>query len=101
MNQLGSHMYQPVGANLMWSRVFLDHPNAQGESYGEHFKVASGFAGELLLAGLACAVHAAAPCLFEHTGSAAIARLNARMITNRRSPVTSVDSKTQSPLTAL
>ncbi len=85
----------------MWNRVFLDHPHGRGESYGEHFRFAAGFAGELLVAGLACAVHAVAPCLFERTGSSTIARLHERMIANRRSPAPSVDSRTHSTLTAL
>jgi hypothetical protein len=85
----------------MWRQAFLDHPHARGESYGEHFRIASGFASELLAAGLACAVHAVAPCLFERAGSAAIARLHDRMIANRRGPAPSVDSRTQSTLTAL
>ena len=75
----------------MLSRAFLDHPRAVGESYGEHFTVAAGFAGELMLAGLACAVHAVAPCLFQRTGSAAIARLHERMVVNRRRAARAVD----------
>lgn len=85
----------------MFSRAFLDHPHEVGETYGQHFRVASGFAGELLLAGLACTVHAVAPCLFQRTGSRAVARLHERMIANRRAPTHSVDLQQQSRLTAL
>ena len=85
----------------MLRRAFLDHPQAVGESYGEHFAVASGFAGELMMAALACAVHAVVPCLFERTGSRAIRRLHDRMIANRRVAPRAVCAKTHPSLTGL
>lgn len=68
----------------MLTRTFLEHPREMGETYGEHFAMAAGFAGELIVAGLACAVHAVAPCLFQRTGSTAVARLHHRMFVSRR-----------------
>jgi hypothetical protein len=67
--------------------LFLSHPESVGETYIEHQGVALSFAVELLAASLACAVHAVVPGLFKRTGSQAIERLHARMVTNRRAKV--------------
>ncbi len=67
----------------MIDRLFLEHPRSMGEGYLQHQRTALSFAGELMLAGLACAVHALIPCLFERAGSQAIQRLHARMVLNR------------------
>jgi len=53
-------------------RSFVDHPASVGESYGEHFAVASGFGLRLIAAGLACLVHACVPAWFTRTGSRAV-----------------------------
>lgn len=63
---------------------FTKHPSSVGESYGEHFAVASSFGGAMILGGLACLVHAALPFLFTRTGSQTIARLHERMVLSRR-----------------
>jgi Family of unknown function (DUF6356) len=63
-------------------RLFTDHPEAVGETYGEHRAVAMSFAVPLLLAGLAALVHAFLPFLFATTASSTVKRLHARM-TNR------------------
>ena len=60
---------------LSLSRSFVDHPQSVGESYGEHFAVASGFGLRLIGAGLACLVHACVPAWFTRTGSRAVSRL--------------------------
>lgn len=77
-----------------WS--FTEHPATVGESYGEHFVMASGFGFAMLRGGLACLVHAVLPFLFTRTGSAAITRLHDRMVTNRvrQRPA---DSETRAP----
>ena len=67
----------------MFTRLFLEHPRAIGESYLEHQRCALGFGFSLLLAGLACVVHALVPGLFVRTGSDAITRLNDLMIARR------------------
>ena len=61
-----------------------DHPASVGESYAEHFAVASGFGGRMLLGGLACMVHGVLPFLFTSTGSRTVQALHERMVTNRR-----------------
>lgn len=63
---------------------FTAHPQSVGETYAEHAAMASGFGVKLLLAGLACLVHAVLPFLFVKTGSAMIADLHERMVAHRR-----------------
>ena len=71
------------------ARIFTDHPHSVGESYGEHLVTASGFGLRMIIAGLACMVHAVLPFLFVKTGSAQISVLHDRMVANRRrNPVT-------------
>jgi hypothetical protein len=67
----------------MIEHYFTGHPRSVGESYGEHLRTAAWFGVTMLIAGLACLVHALIPGLFVRTGSAAIARLHDRMIVNR------------------
>ena len=62
---------------------FTDHPHAVGESYGEHFTVATGFGVAMIVGGLACLVHGVLPFLCTTTGSQTIRRLHDRMVTNR------------------
>lgn len=60
------------------------HPHEVGESYGEHFVVASSFGAAMILGGLACLVHGLLPFLFTSTGSSTIKRLHERMVVSRR-----------------
>ena len=70
-------------------RLFTDHPASVGESYAEHLVTASGFGLRMVLAGLACIVHALLPFLFVKTGSVQISTLHDKMLANRRrNPVT-------------
>lgn len=62
---------------------FTEHPVSVGETYGEHFRAASGFGIAMLVGGAACLVHALLPFLFTSTGSTTIAHLHDHMITNR------------------
>ena len=61
-------------------RLFTEHPEAVGESYFEHMRVALGFAGPLLAAGMAALVHAVLPFLCVTTASGTVKRLHARMM---------------------
>jgi hypothetical protein len=65
-------------------RLFTEHPESVDESYGEHMVRASCFGGRMVLAGLACMVHALLPFIFIRTGSQAIDELYARMQATRR-----------------
>jgi hypothetical protein len=67
----------------MIERYFTQHPHSIGESYGEHLQTAGSFGMTMIVAGMACLVHALIPGLFIKTGSSAIARLHQRMIVNR------------------
>ena len=64
--------------------AFTEHPASVGETYGEHMGMACGFATRLLLASLACYVHALLPFLFVKTGSRAITDLHERMVLHRQ-----------------
>ena len=63
---------------------FTKHPTEVGETYGEHFMVATGFGTAMIAGGLACLVHAILPFCFTTTGSQTIRRLHDRMVTARR-----------------
>ncbi len=67
-------------------RLFTEHPDAVGESYFEHMRVALSFAGPLLKAGLAALVHAVLPFLCVTTASATVKRLHARMVSRVPKP---------------
>lgn len=62
---------------------FREHPASVGETYVEHFGVASSFGFTLVKAGLACLIHAVFPFLFTTTGRSAIEDLHRRMVTHR------------------
>lgn len=68
----------------MLARLFSDHPQAVGESYGQHAFVASSFGLRMLAGGLACLIHALVPGLFTATGSRVIAQLHDDMLLQRR-----------------
>jgi hypothetical protein len=65
-------------------RLFTEHPESVDETYGQHLVRAWGFGGRMVLAGLACMLHALLPFIFVHTGSEAIDELHARMQATRR-----------------
>ena len=65
-------------------RLFTEHPQSVGETYAEHMARAACFGGRMVVAGLACMVHALLPFVFVRTGSQAIEELNARMLATRR-----------------
>lgn len=62
---------------------FTEHPHKVGETYGEHFMVATRFGTAMLAGGLACMVHAVLPFLCTSTGSQTVKRLHDRMVVNR------------------
>jgi len=59
---------------------FLAHPHSVGESYGEHFAVATRFGLSMVAGGFGCLVHAVFPALFERTGSSAVKTLYGEML---------------------
>ena len=64
-------------------KLFTEHPQTVGETYSEHFVMASSFGFPMILAGLACILHGIFPFLFEKTGSNLVKTLYDRMVTNR------------------
>jgi hypothetical protein len=67
----------------MFRRLFLDHPASVGESFGEHFLVASGFGLRMVSGGARCMLHAWLPFLFKTAGSDTVAALHAELVTKR------------------
>ena len=67
----------------MIRRLFLDHPEAVGESYLEHLVVAGRFGLAMVVGGIACMIHALVPALFPITGSGTVTRLHAQMVAKR------------------
>lgn len=70
----------------MIDRLFLRHPRTLGESYVEHAGAAGRFGVAMIVAGLACLVHAIVPALFTRTGSDAVRRLHDRLGGRRATP---------------
>jgi hypothetical protein len=64
-------------------RGFTEHPASVGESYGEHLMHAMCFGTRMMLAGVACMVHALLPFMFERTGSRTVSALHERMLVHR------------------
>ena len=54
---------------------FTHHPNAVGESYGEHFGAATKFGVTMIAGGVAAVLHGVFPWMFETTGSRAVKAL--------------------------
>jgi len=67
----------------MIDRLFFAHPRAVGETYGEHFTVATKFGLTMIRGGLAALVHALVPAWCTTTGSDTIRRLNKIMVEQR------------------
>jgi hypothetical protein len=67
----------------MLRRLFLDHPASVGESYVEHFGVATGFGARMIAGGVGAVIHGVLPFAFKTTGSRTIAALHAEMVAKR------------------
>ena len=67
----------------MFRRLFLDHPASVGETYAEHFGVASRFGVAMIGGGLAGIVHAFLPFACKTTGSRTVMRLNQQIVDKR------------------
>lgn len=67
----------------MFARLFVDHPRAVNESYGEHMGAAFGVGSRLMVAGLKCFVHGLVPGLCKTSGSDAIMKLHGEISPRR------------------
>jgi Family of unknown function (DUF6356) len=65
------------------SRIFLEHPKTVGETYWEHFRVASSFGVAMVSGGVKAMVHAVLPNVYETAGSDTIRRLHNIMVEKR------------------
>ncbi|HYI41083.1 MAG TPA: DUF6356 family protein [Allosphingosinicella sp.] len=63
----------------MADNPFTKHLDEAGETYTEHFAMASGFGFKMILGGLGCLIHAVFPFLCERTGSETVKDLNAKL----------------------
>ena len=60
-------------------RMFTAHPADVNETYFEHLRTASSFAGGLAICAFCCFVHALIPGLFTTSASARVERMHERM----------------------
>jgi Family of unknown function (DUF6356) len=67
----------------MFRRLFLDHPETVGESYAEHFGVASRFGVTMIWGGLGAVLHAFLPAVCKTRGSDTVAELHRQMVAKR------------------
>lgn len=67
----------------MIHKLFREHPQEVGETYGEHFAAAGGFGVRMIVGGVACVVHAIVPGLFVTTGSGMVKKLYDQMVAKR------------------
>ena len=68
------------GGPALVSRLFTDHPRSLGMSWADHGVGALKISGELIGAGLACAVHAVVPGIFTQTAGRTVTRLHDHMV---------------------
>lgn len=67
----------------MLKTLFTAHPASVNETYPQHMGMAASFAVRMLAGGLAVAVHAVLPFLFQSTGRRIVTELHHRMVTHR------------------
>jgi len=65
--------------------ILTKHLNSVNETYIKHLVMAAAISGQLLLASIACFIHALLPFLFERTGSKIVNNLNLAMSDRRAS----------------
>ena len=78
----------PYPGSMDLRHHFTDHPASVGETYGEHFRVAAGFAASLAIAAGAAAIHAVVPSRCEHTASRRISAMHTRITSGARGAAT-------------
>jgi hypothetical protein len=67
----------------MLRRLFLDHPASVGESYVEHFGVATRFGVRMVVGGIGAVIHGVLPFACKTAGSRTVAALHAEMVAKR------------------
>lgn len=75
-----TELHEPQApAPTAMQRLFTAHPAAVDETYFEHLRAASSFAGGLAVCTFCCFVHALIPGLFTTSASARVERMHERM----------------------
>lgn len=69
----------------MFLRLFTAHPATVGETYTEHFQVATGISLRMAAGAVACMIHGFLPFLFVKTGSGIISDLYVNAVSHRTS----------------
>lgn len=64
-------------------RAFIEHPASVGESYAEHFGVATRFGWRLTRGGVGCMIHGVLPFAFKSSGSDTVRELHAQLVAKR------------------
>ena len=67
----------------MIRRIFLDHPKTVGETYWEHFGVATGFGRTMIVGGIKAVLHGIFPSIFKTAGSDTVRSLHAVLVEKR------------------
>lgn len=67
----------------MFRKLFTEHPESVGESYVQHFGVATRFGARMVLGGLGAFVHGLVPAFFKTTGSRTVRALHAEICRKR------------------
>lgn len=67
----------------MLDRLFLEHPRSVGETYTQHFGVATGFGLRLIAGGIGCCIHGFLPFAFRTAGSDTVRTLNEVLVRKR------------------
>lgn len=64
-------------------KLLTEHPASVGESYAEHFGVATRFGFRMIAGGIGAVLHGVLPFLFTTTGSRTVEALHAEMVAKR------------------
>ena len=67
----------------MIRRIFLDHPKTVGETYPEHFRVATGFGATMIVGGVKAVLHGFFPNIFQTAGSDTVRGLHSILVEKR------------------
>ena len=67
----------------MFRRLFVDHPASVGESYTEHFGVASRFGVKMIVGGIGAVIHGVLPFACKSTASRTVDALHAEIVAKR------------------
>ncbi|MEO6226104.1 MAG: DUF6356 family protein [Sphingomicrobium sp.] len=71
---------RPSGFGL---RLFRDHPRSLGMGWAEHGTGALKIGAELIVAGVACLIHAVVPAWFTQTAGKTVTRIHAHMASRK------------------